>query len=275
MDKDVYIKQLEAENAALKQRVTILEKRIEELQRRLGINSRNSSQPPSSDPPGTSPSSPKRRRKKRGGQKGHKPHLKSLLPESMVQRFIPLQPAGCPCGSTHLEQTQQPPLRHQYIDLPPIRPRVWEYQQFLCRCRDCGALISAPLPDAVKRCHFGPGVLAIVGILTGMINTSKRKAVAMLNEVFNVPISLGGLSNCEARLAEALKPPYEEVADYVRQQDIAHADETHWPGGTDKKGWLDVRRPDGGVFYDSGQPQSTGGSCPFGRVCRRAGHGSL
>jgi transposase len=231
MDKDAYIKQLEQEIAQLK-------KRIEELERLLGMNSQNSSKPPSTDPPGPSAAQPKRRSKKRGGQKGHPPHLKTLLPESMVQRFIPLKPRVCTCGSTNLEPTQEPPQRHQYVDIPPITPRVWEYQQILCRCKDCGALIYAPLPDAIKRCHFGPGVLAIVGVLTGMLNTSKRKAAAVLNDLFNVPISLGGLSNCEARLTETLEQPYQEVADFVRHQPVAHADETNWPRSNHEKGWL-------------------------------------
>ncbi len=50
MDKDAYIKQLEEENAKLKNLIEKLEKRIEELERLLGMNSRNSSKPPSSDP---------------------------------------------------------------------------------------------------------------------------------------------------------------------------------------------------------------------------------
>jgi cell division protein FtsB len=40
MGKDTYIKQLETENAELKQRITMLENRIEQLERRLGTNSR-------------------------------------------------------------------------------------------------------------------------------------------------------------------------------------------------------------------------------------------
>ena len=54
MDKDTYIKQLEKENAELKQQNAMLEKRIEQLEHRLGMNSGNSSKPLSSDPPGTS-----------------------------------------------------------------------------------------------------------------------------------------------------------------------------------------------------------------------------
>jgi transposase len=77
-----------------------------------------------------------------------------------------------------------------------------------------------------------------VGILTGMLNTSKRKALAVITEVFNVPMSLGGLSNCEARITEALEKPYNDTMEHVRQQEIAHTDETGWRRGNRKKGWL-------------------------------------
>ena len=99
MDKDAYIKQLEKENAALKKRITMLEKRIEELERLLGMNSRNSSKPPSSDPPGMSVVLPKCRRKKRGARKGHEPHLRELLPREFVKQFFHLKPDVCTCGS--------------------------------------------------------------------------------------------------------------------------------------------------------------------------------
>ena len=167
MDKDAYIKQLEEENAQLK-------KRIEELERLIGMNSKNSSMPPSSDPPGMSAELPKHRRKKRGARNGHQPHLKAFLPQEFVKEHIHLKPDVCTCGSTNLKDTDQEPLRHQVVDIPPIKPEVIEYVQHICQCRDCGAFVYQPLPDEVKRQHFGAGVLSIVGILTGDINTSKR-----------------------------------------------------------------------------------------------------
>lgn len=226
-----HIAELQAENAALK-------KRIEELERRLGMNSQNSSKPPSSDPPGMPITLPKHRRKKRGARNGHPPHLRELLPQTFVKKHIPLKATVCTCGSTHLKVTDQEPLRHQIVDIPPIEPHVTEYVQYISECKDCGAFVYQSLPDDVKRRHFGPGVLAIVAVLTGMLNTSKRKALAMMTEIFSVPMSLGGLSNCEAQLTEAMEPPYHEAAQYVRGQDIAHADETSWPRGNRQKGWL-------------------------------------
>jgi transposase len=231
MDKDAYIKQLEEENASLK-------RRIEELERLLGMNSKNSSKPPSSDPPGISAVLPKRRRKKRGAKNGHQPYFTELLPPEKVTQRIELNPQACPCGGTNLEKTNEEPLRHQIVDIPPIEPQVTEYIQHIFRCKDCGELIYQPLPDEVKRKHFGPGILALVAVLTGMLNTSKRKALAMINEVFSVPMSLGGLSNCEAQLADALQQPYNETIEHIRQQDVAHADETGWQRGNRQRGWL-------------------------------------
>ena len=239
MDKDAYIKSLEEKIATLEKRIEQMQKHIDHLERRLGMNSRNSSKPPSSDPPGTPTALPRKlRRKKRGARKGHPPHLRALLPAEKVSKRLNLAPERCPCGCRHLEKTADEPLRHQTVDLPPLEPQVMEYVQAYYRCRDCGALVYQPLPDEIKRRCFGPGVLALVGILTGSLNTSKRKALALINELFGIPMSLGGLSACEEQLTQALAQPHQEVLDHVQAQDTAHADETGWPRGNRQKGWL-------------------------------------
>lgn len=248
MDKDAYIKQLEAEVAkipAMQAYIKTLEKRIEQMQkhiddlaRRLGMNSQNSSKPPSSDPPATAVVLPQKRRKKRGAQKGHPPFMRALLPPETVKKRIELTPEVCTCGGTHFEKTNADSLRHQIVDIPPITPEVTEYLQPVYRCKDCGALVYQPLPDEIKRRYFGPGVLALVGILTGSLNTSKRKALALINELFAIPMSLGGLSACEEQISQALAQPYQQVTEHIQTQQTAHADETGWPRGNRQKGWL-------------------------------------
>ena len=231
-DKDKYVKQLE-------DKIATLEARIQELERLLGINSQNSSKPPSSDGPEVP--KPRKRgkfRRKRGARKGHEPHMRTQFPSEEVTKFVPHEPHACTCGCEDLEECDEEPLRHQTVDMPPIKPVVIEHVQYVRRCKKCGELVYARLPDNVRRNIFGPGVLSIVGILTGMLNTSKRKALAVITEVFHVPMSLGGLSNCEARIAEALEKPYNDTLEHVYQQGVAHADETGWPRGNLKKGWL-------------------------------------
>ncbi len=233
--KDAYIERLEKENAKLK-------RRIQELERLVGMNSKNSSKPPSSDfghncPP-ASVNKKKGRAQRQGAQKGHEPRQRELLPPEKVTQRFRLTPTVCTCGSRNLKPSNDAPMRHQIIDIPPIEPNVTEYIQEVWQCQDCGELVYQPLPDDIKRTYFGPGVLALVGILTGVLNTSKRKALGMINEVFSVPMSLGGLSNCEAQLTNALEQPYEETLAYIRGQDVTHGDETGWPRGNDKRGWL-------------------------------------
>src|SRR5271169_3862813 len=80
-------------------RVETLEKRVAELEQRLGINSTNSSVPPSANPPGApKPVVKKPSGRKTGGQLGHDPHLKQRLsPERVTKviRFIPKKSRCC------------------------------------------------------------------------------------------------------------------------------------------------------------------------------------
>ena len=132
----------------------------------------------------------KHRRKKRGAKNGHRQNLRELLPQELVKKHFRLKKEVCTFGSTNLEETSEGPLHHQVVDIPPIEPQVTEYVWYIYRCKDCGHLIYQSLPDGLKRKHFGPDTLSVVAILTGVINTSKRKVLAMLNEAFSVPTSL-------------------------------------------------------------------------------------
>ena len=51
-------------------------------------------------------------------------------------------------------------------------------------------------------------------------------------------MSLGGLSNCEAQVVQALERPVAEVREYVHRQGVAHVDETSFAVGPRQKGWL-------------------------------------
>jgi len=53
----------------------------------------------------------------------------------MVKQRFELKPHVCPYGSTNLEETTEQPLRHQIVDIPPIRPEVIEYIQRIYRCK--------------------------------------------------------------------------------------------------------------------------------------------
>src|SRR5690348_9607733 len=89
--------------AAILAVIAALEKRIADLEQRLGQNSTNSSKPPSTDPPAVKikrrpPTPPSGR--KRGGQPGHKRHSRALVPPEELREAFEVKPTQCQgCGA--------------------------------------------------------------------------------------------------------------------------------------------------------------------------------
>jgi transposase len=224
---------------ALQEQVVFLTKRVDELERRLAQNSANSSRPPSSDLPGNPPPPKPSRKSKRqpGAQPGHAPHWRALIPEEDVTRLHRHRPKNCRVCGLPLSGDDPHPVRHQFIDLPPIVPEVIEHQCHSLAC-SCGAVTRAVLPPELPNTPFGSGLVAMTGTLTGVCHLSKRRSRDFFNNVLNVPISLGGVSNCEAQIAQALAEPVAEVHEYIQGSPVAYADETSFGLGHRQKGWL-------------------------------------
>jgi transposase len=224
---------------ALQEQVASLEKRVAELERRLAQNSSNSSRPPSSDPPWhPPPAKPSRKSKRRpGAQSGHPPQWRALIPEGGVTHIHTHRPKRCRVCGLSLSGDDPRPVRHQFVDLPPIVPEVVEHQCHALPC-SCGAVTRAALPPELPDSPFGPGLVAMAATLTGACHLSKRRTLDFINNVLNVPMSLGGVSNCEAQTARALAEPVAAIHEYIQGSPVAHADETSFGLGHRQKGWL-------------------------------------
>src|SRR4030081_2663752 len=86
----------DARIAESERRVVELEALARDLTARLGINSSNSSVPPTANPlDAPKPVVKKPTGRKPGGQPGHPPHLKQLLPPERVKEVIPFIPVRC------------------------------------------------------------------------------------------------------------------------------------------------------------------------------------
>jgi transposase len=230
-----------AENALLRQLVHRLEARIEELERRLAQNSRNSSKPPSSDPPGLKrPAKPTSKRKP-GGQPGHKGNRRELLPPERVNEFVEVWPEQCEgCQAElpgQLRAEVGEPSRHQVSEIPELVARVTEYRLHTQCCPGCNWSTTAKLPDGVPVFPFGPRLLAFIAVCTGVYRFSKRMLSGAMEDLFGVPISTGAIINCERRMSAIVAPAVEEARAYVQQEPVVHADETGWREGR-KRAWL-------------------------------------
>jgi transposase len=181
----------------LGERVAQQEERIVELERRLGRNSRNSSQPPSQDPPGTSPRRGKGRSgRKPGGQPGHEGHGRPLLPAWAVDEVIEHWPARCSCGHVFCERERvavAEPARHQVEELPVIATHVTEHRCQRVRCPDCGARETGLLPAEVAASAFGPRLQAAIVTLSVRNRVSRRDVVECCEQLFSARISTGSV----------------------------------------------------------------------------------
>lgn len=222
-ERDAWIAERDAEIVRLRARVT-------ELETQLGQNSTNSHKPPSTDPPGSRPSK-RGTGRKRGGQPGHKPYKRTLLPPEQVTRTTAVRPTACKgCGGRHLAAIDDGPRLHQVFDLPESRPDVHEIRMYGACCDDCGKTTWATLPGDVPAHMFGPRLLGVIAYLLAA-RTSRRQVREMLAELFGVPVSLGALSEAEARASEAISGPVEDAIAHAKDQPVKHVDASTWRVG--------------------------------------------
>ena len=233
-ERDERIERLEAQVSRLLDRLAVAEAenkrlrvRVAELEAQVGQKSTNSHKPPSSDPPGTRPEKPTTGRG-RGGQPGHKPHKRVLLPPERVTRRTDVRPEACGCcGGRRLSRAGEEPRVHQVVDVPEVNPDVHELRMHASTCRDCGETTWARLPNAVPAHMFGPRLLALIGYLVA-VRTSRRQIRELLAELFGIPVSLGALSEAEERTSAAIERPVEEAVAHVRDQPVKHVDGSTW-----------------------------------------------
>ena len=232
LEVQTYIAAVEGAIPALQAQIETLQAQVSELQARTRQNSRNSSHPPSSDPP-DAPLRPKRKpsRRKRGGQPGHQRHERALLPAAAVDDVVDHHPTECPlCHkplAAHLPDVTAPE-RQQVWDIPPVKPYVREHRYHRVECPECHTTVEAARPAEVPPGAFGATVIALIGLLRGQYRLSIRQIVALLSDLFRLPISTGGVVNLCHLLSAALANPYTESQTKVSAADQANVDETGW-----------------------------------------------
>jgi transposase len=230
-DLRTMVKALLADNARLGAENVQLRAEVADLRARLGQNSSNSSKPPSSDGPADRASRGNSSKgstgKKRGGQPGHKGSDRRLL--TPTKPAVDCYPETCRRCDTHLpRRPDADPIRHQVLDLPPISPEVSEWHLHRVMCPGCGEVTCAKLPAGVPPGMCGPALMALIGLLTGDYNLSRRRAVRLLGDVLGIDISLGALSAAEENVSDAVAAAVEEAREHVADDPIKHVDATGW-----------------------------------------------
>jgi transposase len=235
----------EARIADLERRVAELELRnrqLEELMRKLLGQSppppENAARP-KADLPKPEPKKPSSR--KAGGQPNHPAHLKKLLPLERVTSIVRYVPTHCECCQAKLPDEiasgDPEPSRHQVAELPVLRAEITEHQGHYRTCPHCQHVTQAAIPAEVRAESVAPKLAAMMSYLVGVHHVSKRGVEEIVEEIFEVPISLGKVAALEQEMSKALQPAYDEAVTEVRAAASKHVDETGWKKAGRKR-WL-------------------------------------
>lgn len=218
---------------ALLQRLMAAERRIAELEALVNRNASNSSLPPSANPPqAPKPVVKKKTGRKPGGQPGHPPHLRKLLPPERVNtthHFVPTQCSHCQTSLPKQAEPHDPePTRFQTIELPSVVAVVTEYQGHARTCSCCGEVTRATIPAEIRAHRVGPRLMAVLSYFAGCHGISKRAIEEIADQVFDAPIALGTVVNLEQEVSAALADAHQEAQAAVRASAVKNVDETSW-----------------------------------------------
>jgi transposase len=217
--------------------ITLLRERVDEHERLLKQDSRNSSKAPSNDPPLTRQQRRARERerakqqgrKQRGGQPGHEGKAREMAGPERVDDHVEHVPVRCGCGHRFdgSEERVGDPVLRQKWELPEVVALVTEHRLHRLLCPACGSAVLAE-GDGISSSPFGPRLEAHIAVMAGVYRLSRRQIVQLLDEMFGCPISVGGVNATIVRISAVLADPWRELRDAVRKAQAVHADETSW-----------------------------------------------
>jgi transposase len=204
--------------------------RVHELEEQLRLKkmpttSKNSSQPPSRD---FKPEKKQRRRnRKKGAKFGHEKQERALV-EKPDKVFYALVDNCQRCHINLLDRVPTQIIRRQVTELPEIKPVVIETQQYEVICPCCGKVQRGSLPEGLEAGrYFGPRLEATVTTLHHEHHVGFERLVQLCGELFNLPLSAGGVVAILKRAGKAVFGEAEKIGEQVRQSKVVGSDETH------------------------------------------------
>jgi len=223
LDKDIIIQGLIKKLEIFSNRLEVLEKEIVilkkenfELKKRLSHyetpkNSNNSSIPPSKDE-----NRPKRTSlreqtgRKPGGQLGRDGNtLQMVATPDVIQKHIPQYCQNC--GKDIENITSEFVCRRQVFDIPTIEIKSTEHQIYKKVC-SCGHTTKSTFPAGVNTpVSYGTNIESLIGYFHSRQYIPFKRAQEIFRDIFNVPISEGGIHYLLHKLVKKAYPAYQMI----------------------------------------------------------------
>lgn len=169
---------------------------------------------------------PQKRRRKPGAKPGHPGHARPK-PER-IDHHVEHQLDHCPdCGGP-LVRTKR--TRTRIIeDIPAdLKAEATEHTIHRDWCPCCKKQVEPTVPDALPACTLGNQAVTLSAFLHYSVGTTTKQVVDVFNAHLQLKITEGGLTQMWHRLAQILKPWYEQIWDNCVNSAVLNADETGW-----------------------------------------------
>lgn len=181
----------------------------------------------------------KKKKKKPGREPGHKGHYRKFT--GTPDRDIDVKLTKCPgCGHSKFLDVKKTEQYVQDIVAKVVTTRLTTYSG---KCSHCDQEIQTDHPLKISNgrgaagTYIGPVARNLALNLDYKYGLSKRKITDILDNVFGLNISPGGLVHMGHKAAGILKEDFDSLVESVRSSEVIHADETSWYVG-EPKHWL-------------------------------------
>ena len=197
-------------------KVEALSKENVELKRRLSKyehpkNSNNSSIPPSKDENRPQRKSLREKsNRKVGGQKGRKGKTLTMIETpDVIEKHVP-EYCTC-CGNNISEIPAQFVGKRQVFDIPEIKVKVTEHQILKKAC-SCGHETESNYPtQANAPVSYGNNIESLIGYFHTRQYLPFKRMHEVFKDVFNTPISEGGIHYLLNKLVKKSQPAYDLI----------------------------------------------------------------
>jgi transposase len=209
-----------------RQAIGALEERVRQLEEALS----QGGGPPGAAPFRLAPHKRKGTPKAPGREAGHRGEFRSA-PE-LLDEVIEVALKQCPkCGRAIAKTIA---LKQTIVELPAVRPVVIGLITHRGRCEHCGQRVQSAHPLQVSRAcgaagtQLGPRALATAALLRHGMGLTVRSCCGVLEKLFSLPLSAGGLCHALDRLATRMEGSYQQLSKQLEQSAVVHTDETSW-----------------------------------------------
>lgn len=235
----------ELENRFLRRQITAQQQEIEQLEARLK-QYENPNTPPSKqggaakspgrddqdgdedeeseeddaggDPDAASDSSP-------GRSEGHEG---TTRPPPEPEETIRVDQGYCPDCEQILSNPENY-VSQTVIDVPlPVPTTVVKYELGKHHC-SCGNEVVAEHPDCPKKGRFGPNIMAQTALSRFHQRLPNRKQAELFDWELDHPVSHRTIYNLTKRVADRLRPAYNDIKEKIRESNVVYCDETAFP----------------------------------------------